>query len=1265
MTHVSIISCNVRGINNNNKRSDIFNYLKHMEHNIYCIQDIHCGEAQENAFKKNWDGEMIIATGTSNSRGVAILLNKNFEYKIMDKRMNMEGNFLAIKILMFDTEVSLVNIYGPNTDNPGFYDEIINILDEFQTVTIIMCGDWNLVQDQQLDTKHYLRENNTRARAKVDTIKQQYDLTDPWRNKYPNKKQFTWFQRNPIKMSRLDFYLVSTDIQALTSKIEIKPGYRSDHSIIKLQLTISEEARGKGFWKFNTSLLNDNLYMPIIKEIIKVNIERYAIPEQDLTSHNVEFIISDQLFFETLKMEIRKVTIRYSSIKKKEKEKQEQNILEQIENLTNSPNITHQILECIHNLKEELQLLREYKMKGIVLRSKVQWLEEGEKPTKFFATIEKRNYVNKLINKLNIEGNIIQNQSKILQETTLFYKKLYKSKTNYVDQLDNINQFLDDRIIKTLTEEQKATCEGNITTDEILAVMRDMKRDKTPGIDGIPIEFYSIFWEDLGHFMVRSIKAAFISGELSITQKRGIITCLPKGDKPREFLKNWRPISLLTSDYKVITSVLAKRMKIVLGEIIGLDQRGFLKDRYMEENTRLVYDLIHYCKENKLDGLLLLIDFEKAFDSVEWSYIVKLLRKYNFGDDFIRWFNIVYSDAQSCVINNGNYSEFFNLARGCRQGDPWSPYIFILAIEPLAQCIKTNQQITGINFGKHEIKIGQYADDTFLVLKNTDVSIRTAITIFENFQKVSGLSINVDKTQAIKLGDINRNLRCPVLNIAYAAHFKLLGITFSTNLDEMDDLNYRNKIIQINKTIKLYQWRNLSMAGRITIVKMHLLPKLIHILSVLPSPKQSTLKELNNIFTQFIWNNKRPKIQLNALVQDYKFGGQKMLHLDSFCKASKLAWVNKIYQCSKTNSWKLAACEILKEKYLETVFEGEIKQLNIKSKTISNIFWKELLDTWLFYRKNIDIHKQTELVPNTVIWNSGYIRNQNLLNRRNEFMGKGILYFKDLFKYDVQTFIDRETLLNEYDINITPFDFMCLMHSIPKHYKNIIRTYLPQNERPQHGLLVADVCLRRKACKFTYNKIIRNLAYEIKAKSKWEDSIALHIDPVEWQTIFKLPYFSTIDAQLRIFQYKIIHRILPTNSLLHKYNIRNNPWCDRCNGITENLEHLFHLCPYILSLWYDLANWLSPVLDLFQYINTANIILGITHRGDGDLSNSIILCIKRYIFINKCHNTLVTLQGAIHFLKHTVTLEINVRNTILRAKYIKKWSSIRIILDGF
>ena len=138
--------------------------------------------------------------------------------------------------------------------------------------------------------------------------------------------------------------------------------------------------------------------------------------------------------------------------------------------------------------------------------------------------------------------------------------------------------------------------------------------------------------------------------------------------------------------------------------------------------------------------------------------------------------------------------------------------------------------------GEKVIKLGQYADDTFLVLDGSINSLSETLQTFKQFEKVSGLAINIDKTQVIKLGSANINLNCPIVDIPYTKTFKLLGIHFSTNLEEMYELNFRDKVANIRQLVRTYQARNFSITGRITIVKMYMLPKLIHVLAVLPLP---------------------------------------------------------------------------------------------------------------------------------------------------------------------------------------------------------------------------------------------------------------------------------------------------------------------------------------------------------------------------------------------------------------------------------------------
>ena len=1255
MINLNICTFNVRGLNNDSKRKDVFNYLSKLGCHIYCLQDIHCSKKDEANFRKDWEGDMVFSHGASNARGVAILFSKNFELKITESKIDPNGNYVALKLNILDTEMSVITLYGPNIDSPLFFNEINNIVDEFQTGTVLICGDWNLVQDQELDTKYYVRENNVRAREIVKSIIENQELVDPWRNNNPLQQQFTWFQHNPVKMSRLDFFLISSDLMNITEKVMIKSGYRSDHSLVILRLCSPESSRGNGFWKLNTLLLNDMDYVHLVNDTITENIQKYAQPNEDLANPKIKLVISDQLFFEMVKMEVRKVTMTYASRKKRDRDKREGNIISEINKIESNLASSDVNLNLLSNLKKELENIRMDKVKGLILRTKVKWLEEGEKPTKFFATLEKRNYINKLINKVDDNGKLVTEEKSILNKLENFYKNLYETKTNATEHQGTLNTFLNDTLINKLDEEQKQACEGEIRIQEVKEVLKSMKNGKTPGIDGLPIEFYKCFWVRIGHFLLRSLNEAFYKGELSVTQKRGIITCIPKGNKPREYMKNWRPISLLSTDYKILTSILANRMKTILGKIISQNQKGFLKGRFIEENTRAVYDIIQYCKDTNKNGLLLLIDFEKAFDSLEWSYMKKVLLKYNFGPNYVKWFDIAYKNAQSCVINNGKYSSFFNLGRGCRQGDPWSPYLFLLAIEPLAQYIEKCNDIQGLSVGNKQFKIGQYADDTFLVLDGSERSVRMAMNSFELFKLISGLRINIEKTQAINLNPCMQ--RVEDLGLQYTSHFKLLGIHFSTHLPEMDMLNFKPKIGEIRKIIKLYSWRNLSLAGRITIVKMLLLPKLVHLLAVLPTPNKYIMDELHSLFVNFVWNNKRPKVKMNTLVQDIGQGGLKMLHVESFSKAMKLSWVNRMYNTTDSNIWKHLALQTIQEQHLSSIFESSDLHIKLVCSKINNLFWKEVLVNWGQYKDNIIKVPDSILVPNQCIWDYKFIKNHNLLIRRNYYMSKGLIHMEDLFDYNENRFKKVNDLNESYNIQITPFDYFCLVSSIPKSIKTHVKNYkAPQNI--VYNPAIDRICTQKKPSRHIYKTFIKDVQCDVKSKTKWNNELASNIDEQKWQSIFSLPNNITQDAALRIFQYKILHRILPTNKLLTIYGMRDNANCEFCTTVEETLIHMFHTCPTILTLWYEIAEWLAPEIDIYHYINSENILLGIGSE-NAKLPNSILLFIKRYIFISKCKNSMPTLAGSKIFLKNAYLLETSFNSEILRNRMIDKWESLK------
>ena len=255
-----------------------------------------------------------------------------------------------------------------------------------------------------------------------------------------------------------------------------------------------------------------------------------------------------------------------------------------------------------------------------------------------------------------------------------------------------------------------------------------------------------------------------------------------------------------------------------------------------------------YTKEQNIPGILLFIDFEKAFDSLDWNFMLKCLNVFGFGPSLIRWIETFYTNISSSVLNNGLCSQYFEVQRGVRQGDPLSPCLFIIAAEILAIVIQTNKDIQGLKIGKEEFNLVQYGDDLTVFAPNVGCA-QLVFHLLNQFRFCSGLKVHYTKTEAMWIGSSRDSTATP-LGLTWCGSIKALGIVFTYNTTVQLQTNFYDKLKDIRTQTRSWSCQGLSLFVKITIIKSFLLPKMLYILSVLPAP-EAFIKQLNTIIYNF------------------------------------------------------------------------------------------------------------------------------------------------------------------------------------------------------------------------------------------------------------------------------------------------------------------------------------------------------------------------------------------------------------------------------
>ena len=664
-------------------------------------------------------------------------------------------------------------------------------------------------------------------------------------------------------------------------------------------------------------------------------------------------------------------------------------------------------------------------------------------------------------------------------------------------------------------------------------------------------------------------------------------------------------------------------MKKFINGLIHSDQSGFLKGRNISNNVRLILDIIEYAQANEIPGAILLLDIEKAFDSVNHNFLFNTLEQFNFGPKFIDLIKTLYSTRQTYVMNNGFLTNRISMQRGIFQGCPISPYLFLLVIEILALSIRQNDRVKGIKILDQEVKISLFADDSICFVDGSGDSFKNLFDVLNKFGRFSGCKMNISKTEAIWIGSKRGCQEFPLRDMGITwkpSKFKSLGVNFSLDLGLIFDLNYKEKLKRIKQTINCWRMRNLSLIGKVCVIKTLVLPQLIFLFSVLCIKiPRSFFKELNGIFFRFIWNGGKDRVQRKIMCNDYIKTGLKMIDPLTFANAQKMVWVKNILDTNYTALWKDIELSFL------VSFNGDISYLwnSLAPESIlnslGNIQLAESLRVWYLYREEATLefygHKFSELSACQCLWFNRFIRSKSKSYFFYEsWFDKNILTLSDLFNPPFPGHKLFEELVLDFGISSgdrRKFNF--LIQNIPEAWiENYDVDIVGVHETIVHKL-VNSKKVPRDAYTILFGSHVPEKRYDY-----WGDNLPLPVN-VNWDKIHNTNFFCTIETKLRSFYFKNFHKAIALNDFLHKIKRRDSPNCSLCNKKEETMVHLFCDCEKVSPIWLDLLDTISQKNANFAVQNVSNFekIFGFC---EDKFVSYLFLLLKYHIYVSKFNN---------------------------------------------
>ena len=736
-----------------------------------------------------------------------------------------------------------------------------------------------------------------------------------------------------------------------------------------------------------------------------------------------------------------------------------------------------------------------------------------------------------------------------------------------------------DKISSTLYDK----LEGGLDISELDSIIPKLKNNKSPGWDGLSSEFYKTFWDEIKNILFLSLQESIESGYLSPSQRIGVLTIIPKPKPPSELvhIKNWRPITLLNTDYKIFTHAIKNRLLDSVPLIISRVQSGFQAGKSTCDNLILMSLALEHFQDNETEeGLILEIDFEKAFDSVEHKFVTHTLRAMGFGSYMIRLVETALGGCMSLANVNGHLSTPIYIMRGLHQGSPLSPILFLIVAQVYTARMRDNPNIEGLNISGVQILLSLFADDTDVFLSAKLSCVAAVFDELEAFGSTSGCKANVSKTKCIPLGRAkhNRDLLQNLLNIYgndfTTDSFTALGIQFSNSLSITDivNLNYNAKIKKAMSWIDSWKKRDLTIYGKVTIIKSLVMSQFTYLALPLPRPNQKVLKEMTTMIFQFLWGCKRDKIKRSVIAQPTSNGGIDMFLPEEFILGLKTSLITKLVGNSFDHNWKRIVLNQLKY--------SDHPRISIENGLVKAgcQFTGDLLAAYLEWKAAAASSKGGSV--NHCIWSHKNITDIGARLWNENLIRLNILYISDFITDDYMEVLSYPDFLNKWKLDrivITSQNYVDIKMAIRRY--NCPATSAKSISKVESSTNLSF--FGRPAVKGRQIRIAMKKALDlsdITPLNTWQT--VLMRNGVDWPSIlYNIRFGVTNNYKLIQFQYKLIMRISTCKLMRWKMRIEKDSGnCNYCN-VPESLTHIFLDCNHTFGFVNKLGNFIREKFD--------------------------------------------------------------------------------------